>query len=260
MDQTAAPQSQELTDEQIRRLFGVVLAELRSLSLTNARAAVASAGIVGVNSPQQYWDPFLAGVETAFNRLEPEAQFAALRILAARFSDSENVKKLFAQHGYQYIDGVFVPAALLDEREARYLPRSSAFELSKAMKRLVEGDESGAITAACGAVDTLMQHLYVTHNLGDPGKVAFAAKVGTATARLNIFEDMMDQLTALGIKNDLASEIITDMRKSTNYAARMLQGLRKAMGDVHGSKPALRRSAYDTIKWASAICALFEGR
>jgi hypothetical protein len=253
-------ESHELTEEQVCRLFGVVLAELHSLSLTKARTVVAAAGIVGVNAPQQYWDPFLAGVERAFYRLEPEARLVALRVLASRFSESENVKSLFAQHGYQYVDGVFVPAALIDEREARYLPRLSAYELSKAMKRLVDGDETGAVTAACGAVDSLMQHLYAAHNLGDPSKVAFAAKVGTAASRLNIFEDMKDELIALSIKGDIATEIVTDMRKATNYAAQMLQSLRKAMGDVHGSKPALRRSAYDAIKWASAICALFEGR
>lgn len=252
------PTATNLSDEEIGRLFGVLLAELRSLSLTNARVAVAAAGITGVNAPAQHWDPFLTGVERAFYKLEPEGRLAALRILAGRFSASEQVRDLFARHGFEYLDGSFVPIGMLDQREARYLPPSSASELAKAMKRLTDGDETGAITAACGAVDSLMQQLYSVNSLGDPGKVSFAAKVNTAAKRLCIFENMQDEFVSLGVDPTHAQTLVTEMRKATNHAAQMLQTLRKTMGDVHGSKPALRRPAYESIKWASAICGLFE--
>ena len=248
------------SDESVGRLFGVVLAELRSLSLTKARTVVAAAGITGVNAPTQYWDPFLAGVEQAFYRMEPDGRLAALRIMASRLSCSQQVRDLFALHGFEYVNGSFVQTALLDQREAKYLQPSSASELAKAMKRLVEGDETGAITSACGAVDVLMQQIYAAHSLGDPAQAAFAAKVTTAAHRLNIFEEMTTELVALGMTSVDAESIVTDMRKGTNHAAQMLQTLRRTMGDVHGSKPALRRVAYDAIKWASAICGLFEGR
>lgn len=62
-----------LSEEEIGRLLGVLLSELRQLSLTNARTEVAEAGITGVNAPKQYWDPFIAGVEAAFYRLDPDA-------------------------------------------------------------------------------------------------------------------------------------------------------------------------------------------
>ncbi|MBN8995224.1 MAG: hypothetical protein J0H94_08355 [Rhizobiales bacterium] len=254
------PAADRLSEEDIGRLFGVVLAELHTLSLTKARTVVAAAGITGVNAPTQYWDPFLAGVERAFYRLEPDSRLAALSIFAAHFSKSEQVQNLFGLHGFEYVDGTFIPTALLDQREARYLPPSSASELAKAMKRLVDGDETGAITAACGAVDTLMQQLYVAHGLGDPSHAAFAAKVNTAAQRLRVFEEMESELGALGMNITDAESIGSEMRKGTNHAAQMLQTLRRTMGDVHGSKPALRRAAYDAIKWASAICGLFEGR
>ncbi|KZD07352.1 hypothetical protein [Oceanibaculum pacificum] len=249
-----------LSEEEVGRLFGVLLAELRSLSLTNARAAVAAAGITGVNAPKQYWDPFLAGVEQAFYRLEPGARLTALRILADHFSDSERVRELFTQHGYEYVDGAFVPVALLDRREALFLPSSPASELAKAMKRLVGGDETGAITAACGAVDTLMQELYAAHSIGDPAHVAFAAKVNTAAKHLGVFDDMKAELMAIGMAEADAEAIVSEAKNATNHAAQMLQILRRTMGDVHGSKPALRRAAYDAIKWASAISGLFDNR
>lgn len=249
-----------LSEEDIGRLFGVLLSELRQLRLLDARTCVAEAGITGVNAPAQYWDPFITGVEAAFCRLELSSRVSAVRILANRFAESEQVRSLFAQHGYQYVDGTFVPIAFLDQREARYLPPSSASELARAMKRLVEDDETGAITAACGAVDILMQDLYRSHGLGDPGHVAFAAKVNTAAQHLDVFNDMRSELVELGIDENVADTITIHTRKATNHAAQMLQILRRTMGDVHGSKPALRRAAYDAIKWASAICGLFEGR
>ena len=252
--------TESLSEEEIGRLFGVLLAELHTLSLTKARTVVAAAGITGVNAPAQYWDPFLTGVEQAFYRLESGSRLTALHILADQFSDSERVCSLFAQHGYEYVDGTYVPVALLDQREARYLPLSSATELAKAMKRLVDGDETGAITAACGAVDTLMQELYKTHGLGEPAHVAFAAKINTAAQQLGIFKEMKAEFTDLGMSISDAETIVVEMKKATNHAAQMLQALRRTMGDVHGSKPALRRTAYDAVKWASAISGLFEGR
>lgn len=254
------PAANSLSEEDIGRLFGVLLAELRTLPLTKARTVVAAAGITGVNAPTQYWDPFLAGVERVFYQLEPQSRSAALRILADQFSDSEAIRILFSQHGYEYVDGTFVPTVLLDQREAKYLPQSPASELAKATKRLVDGDETGAITAACGAVDTLMQQLYAMHDLGNPAQVAFAAKVNTAVQQLSILEEMKAELTALGVSMTDAESIVSEMSKATNHAAQMLQTLRRTMGDVHGSKPALRRAAYDAIKWASAICGLFDGR
>ncbi len=256
----APKQSSPLSDEAVGRLFGVLLSELPRLRLTEARAAVAEAGITGLNAPRQYWDPFISAVDAAFSRLEPDSRLRVVHILANRFAESENVRGLFEQHGYQYIDGTFVPVGLLDGREARYLPPSSASELSKAMRRLVDGDETGAVTAACGAVDGLMQEIYEAHGLGDPGCVAFAAKVNTAAQRLRVFEETQDELVALGMEESNAESIVTDMKKATNHAAQMLQTLRRTMGDVHGSRPAMRRTAYDAIKWASAICGLFEGR
>lgn len=247
-----------LSEEEVGRLFGVVFAQLKTLTLNEARLAVAAAGITDFDAPEQVWHPFLAGVQRAFYRLEPEARLTALIILASEFSHSERVQKLFAQHGYEYIDDVFVPTTFLDQREALYLPQSSASEIAKATKRLVDGDETGAITSACGAIDTLMQKLYDRHNLGDPARTAFAAKVNTAAQHLSVFENVKSELSALGVSDQDADSFTTDMKKATNHAAQMLQTLRRALGDVHGSKPASRRTAYEAIKWASAICGLFE--
>jgi hypothetical protein len=249
------------SEEDVHRIFGALVSQLHGQrTLTSARAAVLKAGITGVNAPKQYWAPFLDGVEKAFCGLEPANRLTAISILAAEFSEDKGVQGLLAQHGYEFIDGTFVPVGLLDQREARYLPPSSAAELAKAMKRLVDGDATGAITAACGAVETLMQQLYRKHGLGDPANAAYAAKVGTVMKQLGVLDEMKQELVAVGLQSADAEKIITAIGRTTNSAAELLQTVRRIESDVHGSKPALHRTAYDAIKWASAICGLLEGR
>lgn len=141
-------------------------------------------------------------------------------------------------------------------REALFLPTSASGELARATARLVDGDYSGAITSACGAADLVTQQIYGKYGLGDAEKVAFQAKVNTALKQLHIFENMEQEFKDLGMKQIDVSSIASDLRAATNHAAQALQVLRRAMGDTHGSKPALRNTAYDAIKWSSAICGL----
>ena len=71
---------------------------------------------------------------------------------------------------------------------------------------------------------------------------------------------MKEKYIELGMSEADAISITDNIKSATNNAAQALQVLRRTMGDVHGSRPALRQTAYDAIKWASAICGLFEGR
>jgi hypothetical protein len=253
-------QASQISEQDTDRILGVLLSEIQSLGMTNAQSLVAAAGII---VSAQHWQLFRAHVNTAFRRMPLDDRLIVLGIIGDGLSGSERVQDLLAKHGFEFVDGTFVPTAILDQRESRYLPPSSASELAKATNRLVNGDETGAITSACGAVDILMQQLYAMpklSSLGNPGNASFSTKVNTAASRLEVFEELETDFTTLGMKHDDAASIVTEMRKATNHAAQMLQVLRRCMGDVHGSKPAMRRAAYDAIKWASAICALFDRR
>jgi hypothetical protein len=207
----------------------------------------------------------MPAIDRLFGELSPQAKITALHILAAELIATSpevhaEVQNILGKHGFQFIDEAFVPVGVLDAREARYLPPTSASELARAISRLVEGDESGAITAACGAVDLATQDIYRRYNLGDPGTVAFQAKVNTVLSRLNVFDNMKQDFMALGISERDAAAITQHMRAGTNSAAQALQVLRRTMGDVHGSCPALHKTAYDAIKGAAAICGLLEGQ
>jgi hypothetical protein len=263
----------EMSSEEITRLYGALRSELNSLPVQAIRNTVAAAGFdvskitaeaearSGLGSRAEV----MPAVDKLFGKMQRPAQEVALRILAERLIGkseawAKSVQEILGRHGYQFVAGSFVPVDLLDMREARFLPASASAELARATARLMDGDDSGAITSACGAVDLVTQQVYEKQGMGDPGKVAFQAKVNTALKQLHVFEDMKRDFQLLGMKPDDASSIIDDLRQAANHAAQALQILRLAMGDTHGSKPALRSAAYDAIKWASAICGLLEGK
>ena len=262
-----------LSPEEITRLYGALRSELNKLSVQDIRNTVAAAGVdvsqITAKSEARSGSgsraEVMPAVDRLFGELSHQAKLTALQVLAERLVSKNadlgaSVQEILGRHGYQFISGSFVPVGLLDTRESGFLPQMAASELARATARLVDGDESGAITAACGAVDLATQAIYSTHNLGDPGIVSFQAKVNTVLKTLNVFEEMHAEFLALGMSLKDADKLVKHFRSATNYAAQSLQVLRRTMGDVHGSRPALRRTAYDAIKWASAICGLLEGR
>ncbi|MDE0085389.1 MAG: hypothetical protein OXU23_06730 [Candidatus Poribacteria bacterium] len=260
-----------LSKEDKTRLFGALRSELYNLSVQNIRNTVAAAGFdvsqitakaearSGVGSRSEV----MPAVDQLFGQMSESVQETALRILAERLTGQNSeldasTQDILGSHGYQFIDGNFVPVQELDAREAQFIPPSAATEIGRAMSRLIEGDYSGAITSACGAVDLVTQAIYEKHDLGDPGHASFQTKVNTAFKRLCVFENMEREFVDIGMKPDDASALIDEMKKASNHAAQALQVLRRTMGDPHGSKPALRQTAYDAVKWSSAICGLLE--
>jgi len=263
----------EIPTPEILRLYGALRSELNKLPVQEIRNTIAAAGfdVTKITAKAEARSGLGSGAEVMpavdrlFGEMPPSAKEAALTILAERLIGksedlAKSVQEILGRHGHQYVGGAFVPVHFLDAREAQFLPASASAELARAAARLADGDNSGAITSACGAVDLVTQQVYEKHGMGDPGKVAFQAKVNTALKQLGIFEDMESEFRALGMKPDDALSITNDLHQAANHAAQALQVLRRAMGDTHGSKPAVRSTAYDAVKWASAICGLFEGR
>jgi hypothetical protein len=139
--------------------------------------------------------------------------------------------------------------------DARFLPATAASELSKAMSRLASNDESGAVTAACGAVDATASALYQKHNFGEPPG-SFQSKVNTALNRLRVFEKLEQELIEVGVQPGDAHKIADEIHQATKHAVEALQVVRRTTGDVHGTKPTYTRLVYDSIKWSSAMVSL----
>jgi hypothetical protein len=258
----------KLSREEIMRLYGALRSELNELSVQQIRNTAAAAGINITEVPSQSERrsglgsraEVMPAIDALFGALSGPAQVTALHVLAERLiahGRASGVQEIIGKHGFQFIAGSFVPVGQLDLREAQYLPMSSSPDIAKATKRLIDGDLTGAITSACGAVDAETQRIYQEHPELGPRPTSFSAKINSILQRLGVYNSMHTELEAVGMAADDVTEFVNNLGEATNHAAQALQVLRRAMGDVHGSKPALQQSAYDAIKWASAICAIF---
>jgi hypothetical protein len=249
-----------LTEEEVLRIGNVIIGELtQKLSIPQIRMAVGRAGFDAGRIPaEDRRASVVPAVQRLWTELPYERKVASLPILAESMP-GDTVRNLLRRHGYQYVDGEFVPVAMLDERELTFLPASSAEQIAQAFGRLMDGDENGSITSACGAVDTATIAIYERYGLGQPPS-SFQAKVNTVMKALRVYEEMEQELGEVGLDANSAREIVTELREATVHAANALQVIRRTLGDVHGRRPSYRRLTYDSIKWASALCGLLEGK
>lgn len=249
-----------LTEDETRIIGNAILAEVTDqLSIPRIRQAVGRAGFDTSRIPaEDRRSSVVPAVQKLYGEMPFEEKTKVLPILAGHLSP-EIANKLLRPHGYQFFDGNFVPVAAADPRESQFMPPSSAEQLRTAFDRLSLGDEDGAIAAACSAVDTATLAAYEKYQLGQPPD-SFQAKVNTVMKALQIYEEIETDLIQLNIKPDAAKEIATELHETTKHAANALQVIRRALGDVHGRKPAYTRLTYDALKWASAICGLLEGK
>lgn len=262
-----------LPPEDVSALGYALLSEVFKLSIPSIRRIVGRAGIDASQIPSRSEAQGGGGsraevvpaVQRLFGAMSEDRRIRCLPILAdslmweygADSNAARNLECLLGQHGFQYVDGTFVPIKALDERERKFVPGSAFTEITAAFDRLALGDESGAITKACGAVDSTTTAIYEKNRWEH--NPSFQAKVNTVFTRLETFERLEADLVSIGICPDDARKIAGEARETSKHAAEALQVIRRAMGDVHGTKPALRKTAYDSIKWASAICGLLEG-
>ena len=260
-----------LDEKEMNKLFGSVVGALASrehddefISARELYIAALATGLDMTNGDAERRTPTLNAIRKSYGNLTDRERYPVLvkltaalmatgRIRAAKFS------KVLNDFGYSWDGADIVPLGVLDATERQLLPIAPMTELAKAIDRLAHGDESGAISSACGAVDLSTGTVYTKYGLGDPGKVSFAAKVNTALKHLGVFDAMKKEFTSIGLDQKDSEKASEHFEKSINHAAEALQLLRKRMGDVHGTRPALKSTAYDCIKFASAICGLFEG-
>lgn len=249
-----------LSEDQVRTLGNAILAELtHQLSIPRIRQAVGRAGFDAARIPSEdRRAAVVPAVQRLFGEMDYAQQLRAMSILTRELPE-DSASAVLRPHGYQFVGGQIVPLALADATEFQFLPASSAEQIRSAFERLNHGDEDGAISAACGAVDTVTLAVYEKYGLGQAPN-SFQAKVNTVMDALKIYEEIEADLLQLNVRPETAKEIVTELHEATKHAANALQVIRRALGDVHGSKPAYRRVTYDAIKWASAICGLLEGK
>lgn len=197
-----------MTADEITAVGNALLSEVFRLPIPTIRQVIGAAGIDAGQIPATSEASGGLGsraeivpvIQRLFCELPPDRKERALPILAEqvlrnyhgrqRDEAANNLERLLAQHGFRYEDGRFSPINAFDNRERAFLPTSSLEEVADAFARLADGDESGAITKACGAVDRVTQALYAKHIEWGVPPNSFQAKVNTSLKRLNVFKTM----------------------------------------------------------------------
>ena len=158
---------------------------------------------------------------------------------------------------WSLVDGHPLPIRLLDHRELEELPKESRDDLLKAATRFQDGDLSGAISAACGAVESITGKIYAEKNLGDPGPAAFQEKVARSLDATEILTKIESDLVQLGWDPEKARQLKQNLKGSLNQGSFVLQTLRSQMGDVHGTKATLKALVFDSLQWSKLIVRIF---
>jgi hypothetical protein len=253
----------KISESDLDRVFAAPTSQVQEhFPITRAAQTLRAAGFPLGND--QYWQPLWGQVNQQFAGLSFEGKDRAIRILGQQLTTDgnahtrETVEQLLRSHGFQFVDGAFVPIEFFDPREKRFMPVSSLSDASRALGRLVGGDLDGALAAVCGSVDAAASRIYSQHSLGDPGKVSFQQRAMTAIDAAGSLEALKTQLVELGWTEDEAKLLCHNLKGSLNQAAYVMQSLRSKMSDVHGSKPVLEAAVFDALKLASVLVSLMK--
>ncbi len=182
----------------------------------------------------------------------------AEEIVRQRPWEIERLDGYLERLGWQFADGTLVPIELFDVAELVDLPDAAKTDLLKAAARLRDGDLSGALAAACAAVDSATNAVYAEHGLGSPSNDSFQTRCANALKAKRTISGLTGELSALGWKEADADKLSKNLQGALNQGAYVMQTLRSRMSDVHGSKRVLNPLVFDSLKWAALIVRMLK--
>jgi len=171
-------------------------------------------------------------------------------------SIKEQLEKYLSRLGWQVIDSSVIPIEILDRKELEELDEACKQDLIKSAKRFRDGDLSGALSSACGAVDSITNKIYNEKQLGDAGKASFQERCKVSLNAVGIFKTVEHDLKDINWVDSGIVPFNKNLEGALNQAAYVMQSLRANMSDVHGTKPVLKPLVFDSIKWAQIIVCL----
>jgi hypothetical protein len=181
-------------------------------------------------------------------------------MLERRSNIEESLEKYLSRLGWQIIDASVIPIGILDRDELEGLDEACAKDLIKAAKRFRDGDLSGALSAACGAVDSMTSKIYQNKQLGDTGTTSFQERCKVSLNNIGVFTAVENDLKDIKWKDSGIVPFNKNFKGALSQAAYVMQSLRGNMSDVHGTKPVLKPLVFDSIKWAQIIIRLLSER
>ncbi len=174
-------------------------------------------------------------------------------LLRRRPQSQDKLSEYLDRLGWSFVDQTLIPIQVLSPQTLDDTPEECRKDLLKAAQRLRDGDLTGAISAACGAVDSATALVYAQMKLGDPTDASFQEACKKAAQAKGVLTTLDQQLRELGWQQSEIIPFRKNLEGALNQGAYVMQTLRSQMGDVHGSKPILRPLVFDCLRWAELI-------
>jgi len=177
----------------------------------------------------------------------------AEEILKRRPDSRDSLEDNLLRLGWSLSGNSVIPVEIFDTSILPELPPESQHDLTKAAQRLRDGDLSGAISSACGALDAATSEIYSSAGLGDPVKASFQERCKRSLEAKGVIPQMEQHLRELGWNEQEIKPFRKNFEGALNQGAYVIQTLRSNMGDVHGTKPILKPLVFDCLKWAELM-------
>lgn len=200
----------------------------------------------------------LSEIDRAVGAMDVDAlsRFAAIcceEMLRLRGGTAGELDRVLSRVGWSFTNGTLVQNEIFSIEDLIPLTELSHQDLLKAASRLRDGDLSGALTAACGALDTATRDIYQRYGLGNEQHSSFQERIKRCMTALEIEEKFAAELKEIGWSPADIGPLTKNLTGSLNQAAYVMQNLRSGMGDVHGTKTVVSAVVYDAIKWSSLL-------
>ncbi|HBP1920405.1 hypothetical protein HWN49_16230 [Pseudomonas aeruginosa] len=197
----------------------------------------------------------MTAIDSAFGNMDVQDRlnfvtFVTEELLRRNPGVQEQLEEHLSRHGWGVVDNCLVLLELFDPTGLAQLLDAPRTDLLKAAQRFRDGDLSGAISAACGAVDTVTSAIYSECSLGDPTRASFQERCSRALEARKVLSDIEGQLRELAWDDTTLKTLSQNFKGALNQGAYVMQTLRSNMGDVHGTKPILKPLVFDVLKWA----------
>ncbi|WP_440030390.1 hypothetical protein [Chromobacterium amazonense] len=200
----------------------------------------------------------LTAIDGALNTLSESARVKFLTIVLEELlrrqpNVQDRLEETLSRHGWGMVGSTLIQLKVYDPADLAQVPEAPRVDLLKASQRYRDGDLGGAISAACGAVDTVTSGVYAALGLGDPIKASFQERCNRSLEARQILPAIEQQLRELGWDDAAIKPLAQNYKGALNQGAFVMQTLRSKMGDVHGTKPILKPMVFDSLKWAEVF-------
>ena len=230
-------------------MWGPVRALLsEAFSASVIRAIAGSAGmvvdeIVCAMPPQYrsstYKEPFLQAADIWMGQQQPRRRALVNtrlieEILQRQPSSASRLEAMVAPQGWGVSGDHLYPVELQSVVEMHQLPTLARDNIGRAIARYRDGDNAGALTSLCGAVDALTAEIYTKDSsLGDHWDDDFQKRVVKAFRGRE--GELMSAFGADGCPSDEANRWWNNLRGAVNQAAYVMASLRRNFSDAHGN-------------------------